>query len=72
MSHVLVPDMKILCKKPTNAAIAVPTVTSTLGVSSIKDIDALTNGASSTYKPRNFILLVPFLDKDVSKAIFKT
>ena len=40
-----------------------------LSVSSIVELDALTNGASTTYKPRNFIPLPPFLCKDVSDAI---
>ena len=65
------PDIDTLAETPEGAAIAVPTMTSLLQVSTIADIEALTNGASTVYKPRNFIPIIPFLCKAISESIEK-
>ena len=52
MATVTTPSMDTLIETPEGAAVAVPTMTSLLQVSSLEDIEALTNGASTVYKPR--------------------
>jgi hypothetical protein len=69
LATTLTPDLDILCKKPHQAADRVPTVTSLCAVSSIEDIDALTVGATTVYKPRNFIPITPFLLTTCNEAI---
>ena len=63
------PDTDVLVKTPEGTAVAVPTMTSLLQVTSITDIDDLTNGVSTVYKPRNFIPITPFLCQVVSESI---
>ena len=67
----MTPDTTILLETPAGNAVATPTVTSLLAVKSIEDIDALTNGTTTTYKPRHFIPITPFLCKTISKSIEK-
>ena len=71
MTIMTMPDIDVLIKKPEGTAVAVPTTTNILQVATQEDIDALTNGASTVYKPRNFIPITPFLCKDVSESIEK-
>ena len=71
MTTMITPDIDVLIKQPEGAAVAVPTTTNILQVATQEDIDALTNGASTVYKPRNFIPITPFLCKDVSESIEK-
>ena len=63
------PDIDTLIETPEGAAIAVPTMTNFLQVSSIEDIEALTNGASTVYKPCTFIPITPFLCQVISESI---
>ena len=65
----MTPDRDILFATPTGAASPVPTATNMMNITSVSDIDGLVVGASTTYKPRNFMPVVPFLLKDVNKAI---
>ena len=69
MATVTTPSMDTLIETPEGAAVAVPTMTSLLQVSSLGDIEALTNGASTVYKPRNFIPITSFLCKVVTESI---
>ena len=70
-STQMTPDATILFEKPTGAAVAVPTATNILAVTSIADIEALTDG-TTTYKPRSFIPVTPFLCQDINNTIVKT
>jgi hypothetical protein len=63
------PDMDALLDIADGQALAVPTPTSLLQVSSIEDIDALTNGASTVYTPRTFIPITPFLCRVIVESI---
>ena len=63
------PDLEVLCKNPATAATPVPTTTSLLNVKAQDEIATLTAGARCTYKPRNFIPIVPFMVKDISDTI---
>ena len=67
----MTPNTVTLLEKPDTAAVAVPTITNLLAVTSITDIENLTV-SSSTYKPRNFIPITPFLCKVVSESIETT
>ena len=69
LSTITTPDIETLIKTPEGAALAVPTTTNILQVSTVEDVDALTNGASTVYKPRNFIPITPFLCQDISESI---
>jgi hypothetical protein len=61
-------DSFTLCEKPAGPAIAVPTATNILAITSIADIEALSDG-TTTYEPRNFIPITPFLCKTVNESI---
>ena len=69
MSLNMTPDTTILFEDPTGAAAQIPTQTSLVGVSSEAEFDALTVGATTTYKARNFIPVVPFLLEIVSDTV---
>ena len=68
----MIPDMEILCKVPTGLAIAIPSTTSILGLTSVEKIDDLTASATVTYKPRNFIPVPPFLLETIIESISKS
>ena len=63
------PDIEVLFEKPTGAAVTVPTPTSILGITSVADIDGLQDGQTTTYKPRNFIPVPPFLIQAINSTI---
>ena len=65
----MTPDIDILSKKPTLAAVATPTPTNLNGVISIENVEALALSASIVYKPRNFIPIPPFLLRTVQNTI---
>ena len=69
MATTMTPDIDILCSMTATTAIAVPTVTDILKATNAAEIDALTNGTTTTYKPRNFIPIIPFLCQDISEMI---
>ena len=71
LSTPMTPDTTTLLETPEGTAVAIPTVTNLLAVKSIDDINALTNGTTTTYKPRHFIPITPFLCQTVSEAIEK-
>ena len=64
----MTPEAITLFEKPTGTAVAVPTATNILSITSIDDIEALTDG-TTTYKPRNLIPITPFLVKDINEGI---
>ena len=66
------PDIDILCKIPTGVAVAVPSTTNILNVSTIEQIEGLTTSATVTYKPRNFIPVPPFLLETIFENISKS
>ena len=65
------PDVMVLFAQHQGAAIQTPTVTSLMGISDKADVAALTIGATSTYKPPNIILVVPFMLQHVNRAILE-
>ena len=69
-STPMTPDTDTLFDTPDGTALAVPTATNLLAVKTIDDINALTNG-TTTYKPRTFIPITPFLCQDISESIEK-
>ena len=71
MTTTSTPDVDVLIKTPEGAAVGVPTMTSILQVSTLEDVESLTNGVSTVYKPRNFIPITPFLCQVISESIEK-
>ena len=69
MTVNVTPDIDTLCKKPDGAAVQVPTTTALLGIKTKEEFDTITVGTRSTYTPRNFIPVIPFLVGPISKAI---
>ena len=67
-STLMIPDTDILFEKPTGVVVVVPTFTNILAVMNIEEIEALMNG-TTTYKPRNFIPIAPFLCKAICELI---
>jgi hypothetical protein len=67
-STFMTPVIETLCEKPLGAALAVPTATNILAITSRTDIDDLNDG-TTTYKPRNFIPVPPFLCNTVCMSI---
>jgi len=70
ISSLMTPDIEVLFEKPAGVAVAVPTPTSILAITSVEDIDGLTDGATTTYKPRNFMIPIPpFLMHSINSTI---
>ena len=70
-STSMTPDTDVLFETPDGVAIPVPTTTNLLAAKTIEDLDSLTDGTTTTYKPRNFIPITPFLCQTVSDSIEK-
>lgn len=70
-STSMTPNVNILIETTEEAAVPVPTMTNILAVKTIDEIDNLTNGTTTTYKPRNFIPITPFLCQAVNESIEK-
>ena len=68
-SMLMTPDATTLCKVEVPTAAPVPTANHVFGVSNVEDVDNLTESATVTYKPRNFIPLPPFLMEPIHDAI---
>ena len=62
------PDFEVLCDLPLATAEATPTATNLLNVSSVDDVNALVVG-TTTYKPRNFVPIPPFMLESMNKSI---
>ena len=56
----MIPDLETLGERYVGRAIPVPTLGQIFGVSNVEDVDRLADSATS-YKPRNFIPVPPFL-----------
>ena len=65
----MTPDIDKLCAQPLGTALPVPSVTQILAVTSIEDVDGLTDSATVTYKPRNLIPIPPFLLSKIQNTI---
>ena len=61
VAAIVTPNIDTLLSIESAAAVQVPTMTNLWSVSTIEDINNLVAGATTTYRPRNFIPLVPFL-----------
>ena len=68
----MTPDIDTLCKDPEGVAVAVPSQTALLSVSSEEEVAALTDSAMITYKPRNFIPIPQFLIETIQNSISKS
>jgi hypothetical protein len=71
VAAVVTPDTEVLLSVESNEAVQVPTMTSLWSVSSVEDVDNLIVGATTSYHPRNFIPIVPFLLTEVNDSILK-
>ena len=60
-SNFMTPDYDILTDVPHDLATSIPTASHLLNVTSVKDVDALIIGQTTSYKPRNFVPVPPFL-----------
>jgi hypothetical protein len=66
----MTPDIDILCDTPAvNVPVPIPSMTQLLAVTNQAQLQDLTQSATVTYKPRNFIPVPPFLVNAVNKAI---
>jgi hypothetical protein len=65
----MTPDYETLLQVPQETAIAIPTTSHLLAVSSIQEVEGLVTGQTTSYKPRNFIPIPPFLLEPISKSI---
>ena len=63
------PDVDILCYVESNTAVNVPTITNILGVSNQTQIDGLTVSNRTSFRPRNFIPVPPFLLSHLHESI---
>ena len=66
---IMTPDVNVLMQIPYATAQGIPTATQLLAVTSIEDISNLAVGQTTSYKPRNFIPIPPFLLDTISDAI---
>ena len=71
VAAIVTPNIDTLLSIESAAAVQVPTMTNLWSVSTIEDINNLVAGATTTYRPRNFIPLVPFLLIDANESILK-
>ena len=68
----MTPDIDTLFKDPEGVAVAVPSPTALLSISSEDEVTALTDSATVTYKPRNFIPIPQFLIETIQNSIPKS
>ena len=71
-ASAMTPDIDTLFATSEEAALAVPSVTQILAVTSIENVDGLTDSATVTYKPRNLIPIPPFLLETIQTSISKS
>ena len=62
-------DINVLCNIQSDNAVAVPSMTTLLGLTDIDQIDNIATSATVTYRVRNFIPVPPFLLKTILKII---
>ena len=65
------PDFDILVQLPQETAEPIPTATHLLNVTSTDEVAALNPGQTTSYTPRNFIPVPPFLLNTLNEAISK-
>ena len=65
----MTPDIDVLKEVPSDTAIQIPTMANLFEVSSIDEINALTVGTRSSFRPRNFIPIPPFLLDSMHETI---
>ena len=68
----MTPDIDTLFSIPEGAAVSVPSPTTVLNVSSVEEVDNLTDSATVTYKPRNLIPIPQFLIETIQNSISKS
>ena len=68
----MTPDIDTLFSIPEGAAVSVPSPTTVLNVSSVEEVDNLTDSATITYKPRNLIPIPQFLIETIQNSISKS
>ena len=69
---IMTPDFEILTQIPQADAQGVPTTTQLLTVTNVAEVEALNVGQTTTYKPRNFIPIPPFLLDTISESVSKS
>ena len=65
----ITPDVKVLSKLPFANAEPIPVVNHLFAATTVDEVNALTNGQQTTYLPRNFIPVPPFLIDSISSTI---
>ena len=66
------PDIKTLFKAYEGPAVATSSTTNILNITSTNQINELTESASVTYRPRNFVPVPPFLVEVFHNSISKS
>ena len=69
---IMSPYIETLCKKPTGAAVPVPTITQILCTTTVEQEDALQDIQTMTFNPRNFIQFPPFILQPIQDSISKS
>ena len=65
----MTPDISVLKNVVEDTAVQVPTMTSMFEMMTLEGIKALDPSTRTVFRPRNFILIPPFLLKKVHQAI---
>ena len=68
-SNFMTPDYDTLTLVPHEVADPIPTASHLLNVSSIDDVNALVVGQTTSYRPRNFVPIPPFLLNTLTTTI---
>ena len=71
-SNVMTPDYDTLTQIPNALAESIPTASHLLNVTSIDEVDSLAIGQTTSYKPRNFVPVPPFLLTTLDDTISKS
>ena len=71
-SNFMTPDYDTLTQTPHDYADPIPTTSHLLNVTSVDEIDALVVGQTTTYRPRNFVPVPPFLLDIIDSTISST
>ena len=67
----MMPDYNSLTQIPQATAEPIPTAQQLLNMTSIDKVNALTQGLTTSYKPRNFVPIPPFLIETIDNSISK-
>lgn len=66
---IMTPDLNVLLQIPHATAQGIPTTMQLLSVTSVQEVSNLTIGQTTSFKPRNFIPVPPFLIEPINNSI---